>query len=107
MPHQPYMDGGGFAEEDELQQSEPLFSCRIDNAKVCVVGEGDRECAPTHASMCSSHSHAHVHQRQHQVVTATLASLSTGAKKDQYAQVEANQDGASRMYISMTHLHYL
>lgn len=29
-----------------------------------------------------------------QVVTSTLASLSTGAKKEQLAQVEANKDGA-------------
>ncbi len=35
-----------------------------------------------------------------QVVTATLTCLSTGAKKDQLAQVEVNEDGASSFVLS-------
>jgi hypothetical protein len=55
---------------------------------------------PLHSLTHSSTTHSltlPLHSLTHslgQVVTATLACLSTGAKKDQLAQVEVNQDGA-------------
>lgn len=95
--------GGHFEEgeeegEDRVAESPTLFSCRIDNAK--VGGRDERREAP-HSSLAPFNGRDSrllprcVCVRPFmQVVTATLACLSTGAKKDQLAQVEVNEDGA-------------
>jgi hypothetical protein len=64
----------------------PMFSCRMDNAKVSnALSE-----PPTAPGLLLILSPS-----PSQAVTATLTCLSNGTKKDQLAQVEVNEEGAA------------